>query len=212
MAPIVELIGYIASVLVALSLTMANVWRLRWINLGGAVAFVLYAGAIAAWPVLLVNAWIAGVNVFYLRRMANARDSFEAFSRPADDPILLRFIEKYRDDIERYFPSAALKAGESRCWMLVMRNLAPVGLVAYEWEESGSAHIHVDYVTPAYRDFKNGQKLYEPHHGMFAEQGATVVRTRAHVDEYRRYLYRMGFRPTESDPALFEKRLIEPGV
>ena len=215
-----EGLGYLASILVALSLTMSNVWRLRWINLAGAAAFVAYAGTIAAWPVFLVNAWIVGVDVFYLRRMARNRDSLEAFTRPADDPIIAAFIEQYRGDISAFFPEfrsveprtsgprTSEAAGRNeREWLLVTRNLSPVGLVIYEWSDEKTVSIHADYVTPAYRDFKNGGYLYAERSGFFAANGATRVIAHAHVDEHRRYLKKVGFTCKDAVAGRYEKQV-----
>ncbi|MFP4644088.1 MAG: hypothetical protein ACLFM0_07020 [Spirochaetales bacterium] len=211
----VEGLGYLASVLVALSLTMSNVWRLRWINLAGAFVFVAYAGSIAAWPVLLVNAWIVLVDVFYIRQMTRNRDSFEAFTREADDPMLRSFVSRYKSDIIAYFPDFeatisdpdGTASGTRREWLLVTRNLSPVGLVVYDWSDDAAVNIRADYVTPAYRDFKNGGQLYAENEGFFASKGASLVVAYAHVDEHRRYLRRLGFDAGGSDAARYVKRL-----
>ena len=55
-----ELIGYLASVLVALSLTMRSILRLRLINLLGAAFFTVYGLLITAYPVAFLNGLIVG--------------------------------------------------------------------------------------------------------------------------------------------------------
>ncbi|BDY03488.1 hypothetical protein [Ferrimonas sp. YFM] len=59
-------VGYAASIVVAISLTMADIKKLRWWNLLGAALFVLYGWAIAAYPVMLVNAFIVIIDAYYL--------------------------------------------------------------------------------------------------------------------------------------------------
>ncbi|MBI3163860.1 MAG: YgjV family protein, partial [Chloroflexi bacterium] len=66
---IYELVGYVGSVLVAVSLMMKSLLRLRVINLVGALFFVLYGLLIGALPVAFLNALIVGVNVYYLAQM-----------------------------------------------------------------------------------------------------------------------------------------------
>ena len=61
----IELIGYAASVLVAVSLLTSNVLRLRVLNLAGAAVFVVYAALAQAWPVLAVNLFVAVVTFAY---------------------------------------------------------------------------------------------------------------------------------------------------
>jgi hypothetical protein len=63
---ILEMIGYLASVLVAISLMMRSLTKLRVINLSGSLLFAVYGFLIGAYPVAALNAFIVGVNVFYL--------------------------------------------------------------------------------------------------------------------------------------------------
>ncbi len=64
-----EWVGYLASVLVAISLMMANIKKLRWWNLIGSALFVVYGVAIAAYPVALVNLFIVLINIYYLTKI-----------------------------------------------------------------------------------------------------------------------------------------------
>jgi hypothetical protein len=63
-----EMLGYLASVFVAVSLTMRSLPRLRVINLIGALLFTAYGLIISAYPVAVVNAFIAVVNIYYLQQ------------------------------------------------------------------------------------------------------------------------------------------------
>ena len=71
-----ELLGYLASVLVAVSLMMSRILRLRVINLVGSLAFTLYGVLIGAYPVAAVNAFIVLINLWYLSRMLRAKEYF----------------------------------------------------------------------------------------------------------------------------------------
>ena len=61
-----EMLGYLASIFVAVSLMMRSLTKLRVINLIGALLFTAYGLIIGAFPVAVVNAFIALVNVYYL--------------------------------------------------------------------------------------------------------------------------------------------------
>ncbi|WP_298442309.1 YgjV family protein [uncultured Ferrimonas sp.] len=61
-----EWVGYAASVLVAISLMMSDIKKLRWWNLLGCLLFVAYGSAIGAWPVALVNGFIVCINIYFL--------------------------------------------------------------------------------------------------------------------------------------------------
>jgi hypothetical protein len=67
-----ELLGYSASVLVALSLSMRSLLKLRVINLSGAMLFTVYGLVIGALPVAALNFFIVLVNIYYLYQMFSA--------------------------------------------------------------------------------------------------------------------------------------------
>ncbi|GGP91942.1 YgjV family protein [Shewanella ulleungensis] len=64
-----EWVGYLASVVVAISLMMSDIKKLRWWNLIGAALFVAYGLAIDAIPVALVNFFIVLIDVYYLVKL-----------------------------------------------------------------------------------------------------------------------------------------------
>jgi len=68
-ATIWEWVGYLASIVVAISLMMSNIKKLRWWNLIGAALFVAYGVAIDAYPVALVNFFIVLIDIYYLVKL-----------------------------------------------------------------------------------------------------------------------------------------------
>ncbi|AUD61561.1 hypothetical protein AYJ58_19735 [Shewanella sp. Pdp11] len=74
-ATIWEWVGYLASVVVAISLMMSNIKKLRWWNLIGAALFVAYGVAIGAYPVALVNFFIVLIDTYYLVKLYREADS-----------------------------------------------------------------------------------------------------------------------------------------
>ncbi|MFC3023326.1 YgjV family protein [Vibrio zhugei] len=65
----IEIMGYAASIMVALSLTMKDIVKLRIINFIGCIIFCIYGSLIGAWPVVATNVFISIVNVYYLYKM-----------------------------------------------------------------------------------------------------------------------------------------------
>ncbi|MBM7071191.1 uroporphyrinogen decarboxylase [Shewanella sp. OPT22] len=65
----VEILGYLASVMVAISLMMKDIVKLRVLNFIGCALFSSYGVLIEAWPVAGMNAFIACINVYYLVKM-----------------------------------------------------------------------------------------------------------------------------------------------
>jgi len=65
---IYEIIGYLGTALVILSMTMTSVTRLRIFNISGAILSAIYALLIAAYPVALLNITLTVINLFHLIR------------------------------------------------------------------------------------------------------------------------------------------------
>ncbi len=61
-----ELIGYAASALVVTSLAMASVVRLRMFSLAGSLTFTAYGFLIGSVPIIITNATIACLNLWFL--------------------------------------------------------------------------------------------------------------------------------------------------
>lgn len=59
-------IGYMASALIIISFAMRNLKLLRWINLLGCALFVIYGVQQWDWPIIITNAAIVCINVYYL--------------------------------------------------------------------------------------------------------------------------------------------------
>ena len=71
----VEILGYAASIMVAISLTMKDIVRLRVLNFIGCALFTAYCLMIDAWPVVVTNGFIACVNVYFLAKMQSEKKS-----------------------------------------------------------------------------------------------------------------------------------------
>lgn len=64
--PLIEWVGYAASIMIAISLIMTDIVKLRIINTIGCILFVIYGFSVKAYPVAIVNAFIILVNGYYL--------------------------------------------------------------------------------------------------------------------------------------------------
>lgn len=65
----IEIFGFMASVVVAVSLMMKNIVHLRITNMIGCAMFSTYGFIIGSLPVALMNAFIAVINIYYLTKM-----------------------------------------------------------------------------------------------------------------------------------------------
>lgn len=62
----VEWLGYLASILIGISMFMKDIVKLRFINLIGSILFAIYGFIIKVYPVAIINVIIAFVNIYYI--------------------------------------------------------------------------------------------------------------------------------------------------
>lgn len=189
-----DLIGYLASALIVLSLLMASVLKLRVINLVGAFVFTLYGVLIDSAPVVLTNGAIVLIDVYYLWKMWRERAAesyFEVVEWPTDGVYLPRFLRFHAEDIARSQPHFD-GVRDDHVAFVVLRDAQPVGAVLVRDPGDGTAAVDLDYVVPAHRDFQAGAHVFGPH-GPFATRGIRQVTAVADTSGHRRYLERLGF-------------------
>jgi hypothetical protein len=192
-AAVYELIGYLASGLIVVSLLMNSILRLRVIGLFGATAFTLYGVLIDAYPIALANGVIILIHVFHLTRMLRERASeeyFEVLEVPATSPILRRFVDFHLDDIHRFQPDFEGVRGDELA-LLILRDAIPAGAVLAEVDADG-ARVVLDYVVPMHRDLRPGRFLWVESDA-FTSRGVRRVVTTAPTAEHARYLGSVGF-------------------
>ena len=192
-----ELIGYTGSVLIAISLSMKSLQRLRLVNMAGALFFILYGILIGALPIVLLNGLTLSVNAYHLWRMRQKRDYFTLMQVRADSAYLRRFLDFYRREISEFIPTYQFKPDEQQVVVFILRNMLPVGLVIVK-PEGGQARIFLDFVIPGYRDFRAGRFLFEESAEFYRQQGIHILSTAPGSARHETYLKRMGFR-SEAD-------------
>ena len=196
---VLEIVGYAASVLVAISLMMSSILRLRIINLVGSLAFVAYGVLIRAYPVAVVNLLIVFINLYYLRQMLAAREFFTLLRVKPDSEYLRCFLDFYADEIRRFLPGFSYAPDERQLVFFVLRDMVPAGLFIGESRGDGALRVVLDFVIPQYRDFKTGRYLFQAQAAFFREQGITEIVSEPGSRRHTEYLRRMGFAP--ADPA-----------
>ena len=190
-----ELIGYLASVLVAVSLMMSSLLKLRVINLGGAICFTVYGFVIHAYPVAAVNLFIVFINAYYLIEIFTAKEYFTVLETAHDSEYLQRFLGFYEKEIARFLPEFAFVPAEKQMIFFVLRNLVPAGVFIVEARPDGALFIALDFVIPGYRDFKIGQFLFAASAGLFEAKGFQKLYSLPGNPAHEKYLRRMGFAP-----------------
>ncbi len=73
----IEILGYVASILIAISITMQSVVKLRVINFIGAVMLGTYGVFIESMPIILVNYFIGLTNVYFLYKLLKIKKQIQ---------------------------------------------------------------------------------------------------------------------------------------
>jgi hypothetical protein len=188
----VELIGYLGSVLVAISLMMRSLLRLRVINLFGALFFTVYGVLLGAYPVAFLNGLIVCIDLYYLLQMWRQKDFFTFLEVSPKSEYLRAFVEFYKDDIAEIIPSYVHQPEENLLCFFILRNMMPAGLFIAK-VEGEEAHIQLDYVIPNYRDFKVARFLFEENAAFFIQRGIRRFVSEGGSPIHQTYLEKMEF-------------------
>jgi len=203
-----QTVGYAGSVLIALSLMMKNIFKLRKVNLIGATTFAVYGFLVNAYPVLFLNSFIALVDIYYLAQMYKIKDAFSLI--PVLNPnhsYLNKFLDYYSNDIQKFSPEFdRSKTTDGNCYF-ILRNLFPVGIFIYKVNKEAEAEILLDYAIPDYRDLKNAEYLYYAASEFLKEKGIKSLITKSSVDKHIKYLKKVGFVENTENNGIFKKKL-----
>lgn len=192
-----SLLGYAASLLIATSLLMRSIVRLRIINLAGAATFSVYGFLIGAYPVGILNLMTATINIVQLIRLQRRREIFRILDIRPNAPYLHYFLDFQAADIRRFFPAFHYDSSEdgNRLALLVLRDLVPAGLLLGRIDGS-RLDVDLDYVVPQYRDLKVGRFLFHDEADYFRNLGIREIVSTADTNVHAEYLERMGFAKT----------------
>jgi hypothetical protein len=202
------LVGYGGSFLIALSLSMKNIIKLRWINLFGAAIFASYGVVVSAIPVTILNSYIVLIDIYYLSKIYTTKDSFSLSPVLNDNHMYLnKFIDFYKEDMLKHFPDFSKAALNKPNYFFILRNLVPAGLFVYEYVDSNTIDVKMDYAIPNYRDNKNGEFIYNAETKFLRAQGITKMTTSSQVSSHIKYLQKIGFKNENGSSTMFYKNI-----
>ncbi|WP_333600599.1 hypothetical protein [Flavobacterium sp.] len=198
-------IGYVASVIIVLSMMMPSIIKFRWINLVGALLFSIYGFLIHAIPVGVLNGIIVLVDVYYLAQIYSKKETFEILEINAGSEYLKRFLKFHDARIQQYCPGFCYTPDENTISFFILRNMAVAGFFLAHRSKDTVLNVDLDYVLPEYKDFKNGKYIYFQLKDKFIAAGFTRVVAEGNNKRYFNYLKKLGF--TEVALGVFQKEL-----
>lgn len=185
---LLELFGYLGSLLVVVSLMMSSVVKLRVFNTIGSLCSAAYALIIHSYPLALMNICIILINVYNLVKLLYSNKHYDLVDGSEDEGYLSYFINYYKKDIAQFFPENDSLSKDERAY-IVCCDAAPVGLLMGTMEDNGNFEVSVDYAVPKFRDCSIGKFLYPA----LGEKGVKKIVCRQYGTKHEPYLKKMGF-------------------
>ncbi|HEX7536417.1 MAG TPA: hypothetical protein VF391_05370 [Dermatophilaceae bacterium] len=179
---VLNALGWVGSALLIYSLMQARVLRFRLLNLVACLILVIFNALLGIWPMVVMNVALAGINLWFIRKLASERHSDKAFEVLEVGPLdeyLRHTLRVHAADIEKYQPGFAWDGtAPGHTAYLVERGDETVGVVLVHDAGDGVAQVRLDYVTPRFRDFTPGEFVYRQS-GLFSSRGFRRVVTPA---------------------------------
>ncbi len=187
------IIGYLASVIIAVSMLMSSIIKLRWYNLVGALLFSIYGFLIGALPVGIINAFITLIDIYYIYKMYSKKESFKILEIENKNIYLIEFLNFYKQCISKIFPDFRYNSKQNSISFFILRNLAVAGIFLAEKYDEKSLLINLDFVIPEYRDFKLGKYIFVKNKKYFSNLGYEKLYAISNNKKHTSYLKKMGF-------------------
>jgi len=185
--------GYLASLVVLISLLSSSILRLRWINLVGASLFAAYGFMIGSLPTAMMNLGIVVIDIYYLFRYYSAKEFFQVLEITPDSNYFNSFMDFHKDDVKKFFNKENMKITDATIGFYVLRNMVPAGVFIGEPLSSTRLRIDLDFAVAEYRDFKIGDYIYNKHPQYFLDFGFNELVATTSNDAHTKYLEKMGF-------------------
>lgn len=196
MAPfITEGFGYLATLLLAVSLIVNNDLKFRWINASGCFTFMIYGILIGAVPIIITNLFLFLINIYYLIRLYRAHEDFDLIEFQGDERLVHKFLSFYQKDIDSYFPDYVHDPKINTFNFVILRNLVIANIFAGHMNEDGSVIVKLNYTVAKYRDYEVGKFLFQKNKEYLISKGVKkLVYSSVANKGHRKFLRIMGFK------------------
>jgi len=192
-------LGYLASLIVLISLLMSSIIKLRWINLLGSSIFSLYGFLIGALPVGFMNLGICIINIYYLIKIYGSKEYFKILPIESNSPYFNYFLDFYNVKIDKHTNASKFSINDFDLSFYILRNMVPAGVFIASKYDENTLKVELDFVIPEYRDFKIGNFIYENSKNYFLDKGYSKFISSSSNTSHTNYLKKMGFKEAIED-------------
>lgn len=189
------LIGYIASIFLAISLIVNGAFKFRILNMIGQVIFICYGILINAVPIIIANAVLLCINIYQLIRLIKSNEQFQYVAIQQNDKIVEKFLNFYANDIKDFFPNFIYQFTlQQHISFVVLRDAAIANIFIATIDSTGNATVQINYTVPQYRDYKVGRFIFEKEKTFLHSSNIKqVVYTEVSNKKHLHFLQVMGF-------------------
>lgn len=183
--------GYLATIVILISLMMSSIIKLRWINLIGSVMFSVFGFMIGSLPTALLNLGIVVIDTYYLYKLYGDEDEFTVVEAELTSKYFHYYLKKNSEGIREQHSLDGFSGDEKAYYFLRNNNTAGI-LIGRPLDEK-TFFIEVDYVSEKYRDFKIGMHFLGESRISRILKGYRELRTTAKTQAHGVYLEKIGF-------------------
>ena len=198
---ILEIIGYIAAIIILYSLFTRNILRTRWLNFSGGILLGFYGITIGSYPLIILGIVLAVYNIYYVLCVKLGKG--EKFFRLMFDAKFYgqfseEFIKYHKNELTKYFPDVEFEKiiksenNELEC-CYVFRDMTPIGLFLYRKVSNDTAEILVDYIEHKYFNLIEACFLTRGKNHLKNKKGIKNLYTYTAVPSHVKYIEKLGF-------------------
>ncbi len=191
---IIQAVGYLSSVLLAISLLVNNDLKFRWLNISGCSFFIVYGSLISALPIILTNCILFLINLFYLIKIYRTHEDFDLIEFEGEEKLVHKFLSFYQRDINAYFPQYVHEGGEHLSFV-VLRDLVIANIFVANVRDDGTAFVQLNYTVEKYRDYEVGRFIFNKENKFLLSKGVKrLVYKQQFNKKHEAFIKVMGFK------------------
>jgi hypothetical protein len=204
----IDLLGYIASFIILVSLTMKSIVKLRWINAAGSFLFVIFAWITRSSPTVVMNLGIIAIDLWYVFAISRKKSDYHLVKAERGSAWLDFFYTKNKVEIDAIFGLDAFLDARNFSYFVCDDEI--VGLFAWKEISPTECRILIDFVTPRFRDTKIGTYFFDKNLSFFKAKGYSRFTYGQVSSKHWKYLKKIGF--AKNQDGFFSKSLSDPAV
>ena len=198
---LLEVIGWLGSAVLIVSLLQTRVMRFRVLNTISCFVLAGYNAVLQVWPMVAMNVVLVGINLFVITRLVRERHDSRAYDVTpigVREPYLARLLERHAEDIRTFnsdLPAdlhADVPALAEHAFLVTSKDEVVGVVLSRRGSADGEEQVVLDYVLPPYRDFTPGEFVFRAD-GPFASLGTRRVVASPGMVADQRYARAVGF-------------------